>query len=140
MTRAGRGHRLVPHTADIRIEAWGPTREICLAESATALVTSFADVSGAEPQRCVLAELAADSDEDCLLALLDEIIYRLDTEDTVALGFEVSSRPGGIAVRMPLTGLDRVECTGAAPKAVALQDLQFAEAGGTWRCAATIDV
>ena len=27
--RRGCGHTSVPHTADLRIEAWGPTREDC---------------------------------------------------------------------------------------------------------------
>ncbi|HEV8559398.1 MAG TPA: archease [Actinophytocola sp.] len=43
MTVPSRGHRAVPHTADIRIEAWAPTREACLGEAVAALVESFAD-------------------------------------------------------------------------------------------------
>jgi len=44
--RPGCGHRSVPHTADLRIEAWGPTREDSIAEAVRGLVESFADISG----------------------------------------------------------------------------------------------
>ena len=49
--RAARGHRTVPHTADLRIEAWAPTREECMAEAARGLVGSFAAVAGSPPGR-----------------------------------------------------------------------------------------
>ena len=44
---AGRGHRTVPHTADLRVEAWAPTREACLAEAVRGLVDRFAVVAAA---------------------------------------------------------------------------------------------
>jgi SHS2 domain-containing protein len=44
--QAGRGHWTMPHPADLRIEAWGPTREDCLAEAVLGLVDSFAVVAG----------------------------------------------------------------------------------------------
>lgn len=43
------GHRLVPHTADVRIEAWGTTWENCLVEAVLGMVDSFADVSAVRP-------------------------------------------------------------------------------------------
>ncbi len=46
-----RGHRNVPHTADLRIEAWGPTREDCIAEALRGLVESFAEMHGAGASR-----------------------------------------------------------------------------------------
>jgi SHS2 domain-containing protein len=45
------GHRTVPHTADLRIEAWAATREECLAEAVRGLVGSFAAVAGVQPCR-----------------------------------------------------------------------------------------
>ena len=44
-----RGHRKVLHPADLRIEAWGPTREECIAEAVRGLVGSFAVVAGRAP-------------------------------------------------------------------------------------------
>ena len=45
------GHRTVPHTADLRIEAWAVTCEECLAEALRGLVGSFAAVVGRQPYR-----------------------------------------------------------------------------------------
>ena len=43
---ADRGHGKPLHRADLRIEAWGPTREECIAEAERGLVDSFAVVAG----------------------------------------------------------------------------------------------
>ncbi|MFB7508035.1 archease, partial [Streptomyces broussonetiae] len=43
------GHCVMPHTADIRLHAWGTTREHCLTEAVRALVEAFAEVSHARP-------------------------------------------------------------------------------------------
>ena len=60
------GHTSVPHTADLRIEAWGPTREDCIAEAVRGLVESFADVNQATHQRVIERHLDAGSDADLL--------------------------------------------------------------------------
>jgi protein archease len=140
MNRPARGHRAVPHTADIRIEAWGPTWDACLTEAVTALVDSFADTTGARPERIVTADLPAGTDADRLAAVLDEVIYLLDTEDAVPLGLEVDTRPEALHVRMPVAALDTVEMIGAVPKAVALSGLRLYGDDGHWEAAATIDV
>ncbi|SCE66445.1 Archease protein family (MTH1598/TM1083) [Micromonospora haikouensis] len=44
---SGRGRRSVAHTADVRIEAWAPDREGCVAEAVAAMVETFADTTGA---------------------------------------------------------------------------------------------
>jgi hypothetical protein len=46
---ATRGHRKALHPADLRIEAWGPTREDCIAEAVRGLAGSFAVVAGRPP-------------------------------------------------------------------------------------------
>ena len=77
--RRGCGHRSVPHTADLRIEAWGPTREDCIAEAVRGLVESFADISETTHQRVIEHHLDAGSDADLLAAAVEEVIYHLDT-------------------------------------------------------------
>jgi protein archease len=46
---ADRRHRKALHPADLHIEAWGPTREECIAEAARGMVDSFAIVAGRPP-------------------------------------------------------------------------------------------
>jgi len=135
-----RGHRDVPHTADTRIEAWGPTREACLAEAVAGLVDSFADTTGARPTWTVTAPVTADTDPDALVAVLDEVIYVLDTQGGVPLQVECVPGAAALGLRLHLAAVDDVEITGAVPKAVTLHELRFARSEAGWSCAVTIDV
>ena len=146
----GTGHRTIPHTADLRIEAWAPDREDCLAEAVRALVGSFADVAGARPRRFADVRIAAGADPDLLVAILDEVIYRIDAQDEIPVEVavraehaEVAGAEPGETVRLSLglAGLEDVGITGAAPKAVSLSELRCApEEPGRWLASATIDV
>ncbi|MBO0872684.1 MAG: archease [Pseudonocardia sp.] len=135
-----RGHRFAPHTADIRIEAWAPTREACLAEAVTALVASFADVTGAVPESLVTARIASDCDTDLLVSVLDEVIYLLDTRAAVPVGADFVPDPEGLGVRFHLIPVDRVPLVGPVPKAVTLQQPRLGRRPDGWSCSVTIDV
>ncbi|GDY32589.1 archease [Gandjariella thermophila] len=140
---SARGHRALPHTADIRIEAWGPTREACLAEAVAAVVDGFADtadLAGAPAVRAASADLDADTDEDALLAVLDEVIYLLDTEDAVPVTAEIERTAAGVRARMRLVSVRGLDLGGAIPKAVSLSGLSIGADGDRWSCTATIDV
>ncbi|MFF3949112.1 archease [Streptomyces sp. NPDC001902] len=134
------GHRAVPHTADVRIEAWGPTREQCLVEAVLGLVECFADVAGVRPV-CVRRIPVADAADDDLLAdLLDEVIFRLEVHGEVPVDVEAESDADGLDVRMAMADVGSVEVTGAVPKAVSLNELHLAPGPYGWTCAATVDV
>ena len=64
----GSGHRGVPHTADLRIEAWAPTGG-CLA-GRKGMVGSFADVSPSG-RRAPPCWRCPGLDDDLLVAVLD---------------------------------------------------------------------
>jgi SHS2 domain-containing protein len=138
--RSPQGHRCVPHTADVRIEAWAPSRERCLAEAVRALVDTFADIEGAPPTGTAEFRVETGGDEEALVAVLDEVIYRLDTEGELPLDSEVWTVDGGLAVRWRTTTTDAVELVGAVPKAVSLNELRFAPDDAGWSCAVTLDV
>jgi SHS2 domain-containing protein len=140
MSRPDRGHRSVPHTADLRIEAYGPTREACLAEAVAALVESFADTAGARPTRTLVSDLVAGTDADLLAAVLDEVIYVLDTQGAVVLGLHTERHPGGLRVHFPVASVHDVNIVGAIPKAVALSGLHCSSTSQHWSCAVTVDV
>lgn len=134
------GYRSMPHTADIRIEAWAPSREECLAEAVRALVAGFADTAASAPTGAAEVLIDPGTDEDLLLDLLNEVIYRLETAGQVPLTAEVTGLPAGLRVRFAMTEVERVEPVGAAPKAVSLHDLRLAPDGTQWSCTATVDV
>ncbi|MER7893115.1 archease [Micromonospora sp. NPDC094482] len=138
---ARRGHRRVPHTADVRIEAWAPTRAACVAEAVTGLVETFADTAGARPGPERDHQVPAADDEDLLVSVLDEMIYRMETADELPVTTEVADDPaGGLLVRWRMTQTDAVELIGAVPKAVALHELRFGPDDAGWSCAVTVDV
>ena len=139
---AGQGHRTVPHTADLRVEAWAPAREQCLAEAVRGLVGSFAVVAGARPRRTAKRHVTADSDEDLLVAVVDEVIYWLDAEGEIPVFVAVRrAGDGGVDLVLSLADVSAVEIIGAAPKAASLHDLRCApDSAGQWSCSVTIDV
>ena len=139
---ARQGHRSVPHTADLRVEAWAATREECLAEAVRALVDSFAVVAAARPRRTAERRFIAGSDEDLLVAIIDEVIYRLDADGEIPVTVDVRPAPdGGVVLAMQLADVGEAEITGAAPKAASLHDLRCAaDTAGRWSCGITIDV
>ncbi|WP_433280372.1 archease [Micromonospora sp. CA-244673] len=138
--RPARGHRNVPHTADVRIEAWAPDREGCVAEAVSALVDTFVDTTAAVADGETGFRVPPGADADLLVGVLDEVIFRLETEGALPLETEVRAADGGLAVRWRTTGTDSVELIGAVPKAVSLHELRFAAEPAGWRCAVTLDV
>ena len=136
---AHQGHRSVPHTADLRVEAGAPTREECLAEAARGLVDSFA---ATRPRRTAERRFIAGSDADLLVAIIDEVIYRLDADGEIPVTVAVRAAPdGGVVLSMQLADVGEAEITGAVPKAASLHDLRCAPGpAGRWSCGITIGV
>jgi SHS2 domain-containing protein len=136
------GHRALPHTADVRIEAWGPSRERCLAEAVLGLVECFADITGVHPTAVAHVEMDENSDDELLTALLDEVVYRLEVHGQVPVDVEAEANEddGGLAVRLAVTDLDAVEITGAPPKGVSWHQLHVGPDAYGWSCAVTVDV
>ncbi len=140
--RGDRGHRKALHPADLRIEAWGTTREECLAEAVRGLVDSFAIIAGRPPHARTERHLTARSDEDLLVAMINEVIYWLDAGGEIPLSVAVQPAPdGGVVVFLVLVRAADAEIVGAMPKAVSPRDLRCApDSGGRWTCAITVDV
>ncbi|MFE9689417.1 archease [Micromonospora sp. NPDC005806] len=139
--RPPRGHRNIPHTADVRIEAWAPDREGCVAEAVDALVDTFVDTVGAVADREAEFRVPPGDEADMLVGVLDEVIFRMETEGELPLASDVrAAEDGGLLVRWRTTGTDAVELVGAVPKAVSLHDLRFSRDGAGWGCAVTLDV
>ncbi|EME66703.1 hypothetical protein G352_03851 [Rhodococcus ruber BKS 20-38] len=134
------GYRSVPHTADLRIEAWAPTRDECIAQAVRGAVASFADTSAAGPVRVRTRRLAADGDEDLLVAVLDEVVYLLDAAGEVPVDMAVDAGAGTAEVRFSMVDAATVTQVGAVPKAVSLHGLRLGRGPGGWSCSVTLDV
>ncbi|MDY6870536.1 MAG: archease [Actinomycetota bacterium] len=134
------GHRTVPHTADLRIEAWAPTRGGCIGQAVLGAVESFLDTSSAQMQRTHRSRLTGDSDDDLLVAALEEVIYLLDTAGQAPVGVEVGDADDGIEMALEMADASALSQVGAVPKAVALNDLELSHSEDGWRCSVTLDV
>jgi SHS2 domain-containing protein len=135
MTSAG--HRALPHTADLRLEAWAPTPDLCVAHAVQALVESFARVPDGVATQSQLVDLPIDSLDELLVSVLDEVVFLVDARGLVPIRSQVSTDG---RVRFDLAPLDQTEIVGATPKAVTWHDLRFERRDGGWWCAVTIDV
>lgn len=134
------GHRALPHTADIRLEAWGPTLGECLAQAVAAMVESFLDPGQATPSAEHELRIPPTSPEDGLVTVLDEVVYLLDTAGQVPVAVTTTEDGDDLLVRFALADVADMPQIGAVPKAVALQDLTVRREAGRWVCAVTLDV
>jgi SHS2 domain-containing protein len=124
----------------VRIEAWGATREESVAEAVSAMVEGFADTSGRPATVRREGHVTGGSDEEILVGLLDEVIYRLDTAGELPVATEVWPAAGGVRVRFAMAGVESVAAVGAIPKAVSLHDLTVRQGPDGWMCSVTVDV
>ncbi len=134
------GHRTVPHTADLRIEAWAPTRDGCIRQAILGTVESFLDRSSAKTQQTRRCRVTGDSDDDLLVAALEEVIYLLDTTGEAPVDVNLSEADGGVDMTFAMVNASVVPQVGAVPKAVSLNELDLSEGTHGWRCSVTLDV
>ncbi|MDQ3903879.1 MAG: archease, partial [Actinomycetota bacterium] len=78
--------------------------------------------------------------EDALVAVLDEVIYRLDTEHAVPLTVDIEPCRSGVRVNLRLAAVEGAELIGAIPKGVTLHQLHLVHGPDGWSCAVTVDV
>jgi len=134
----------VPHTADLRIEAWAGSCHECVAESLRGLVDSVADISDAASTRTAEYELTGLSPADLLASAAEEVIYILDTAGEAPVSVQV--RPAGqsergIIVTLKLARVSAADFVGAVPKAVSFHGLACGpDASGRWSATMTVDV
>ena len=140
-----RGHRSVPHTADLSIEAWSPELRGCLSEMCVALVEEFVEFPDVgDTDRRPFRLLAPDRPR-LLAALVDEVIFAVDAEGLVPhdVGIEdLGDSTGGWSCTgtMTVVPLSRCRQIGSAPKSVSLSGLDVSPTASGWIARAVIDI
>ena len=136
----GRGHRVVEHTADQALEAWGPTRAACLEEAVIGFVAQFAEVPTGVAGEA--HEVAVDGRDGAaaLLAILGEVVFLLDARGVVPATVAVADDGDTVNVRFHLVDVAAVAPTGPAPKGVSLSGLALERGDDGWRAHALIDI
>ena len=136
-----RGHRIRPHTADVIVEAWGADTGECLEEAVHGLVDTHIDTQGAEVVDRHTVELDSAATAETLLDLLDEVIFLLDTSETVPVAAEARHSPaGGVDLSLVLASRDSVEQLGSAPKAISRSETRLEHGADGVSCSFLVDV
>ncbi len=136
-----RGHQVVPHTADVIMEAWGPDLAACCEEAVAGLASLYVDTAGGEEVDRRSLHLAPGRDADVLLDVLEEAIFTLDTAEGVPVRAEIGvASDGGLDVALVLADPATVAATGAVPKAVSRSELTVTPHRGGVRCRFLVDV
>lgn len=135
------GHRVLPHTADVILEAWAPTCEECIAEAVAALVDSFLDVSQARPAGTHSFSASVTTCQAALVTVLEEVLYILDMRGQVPVTTTVAECGSGrVSGSFTLVDVTDRALDGSTPKGISLSGLVFHETDGRWSCTCTVDV
>lgn len=139
--RRDRGHRAVPHTADVILEAWAPDLVGCLEQAVAALVDTYAAAPAGGRRDPHAVRLPPGPPERLLLDLLDEVVFALDTADGVPVAATVRSLDdSGLDAVVWLVPAADVTPTGSAPKAVSHSELAVREGPDGVSCRFLVDV
>ncbi|MCQ4082821.1 archease [Streptomyces sp. RB6PN25] len=111
-----------------------------MAQAVHGVVDAFVDTTDAQALRRHEVVLGGERDEDLLVALLDEVVYRLDVADEIPVDVELAPLLGGLRAVFHMADALSLPVTGAAPKAVTLHGLSFAHGTDGWSCSVTLDV
>lgn len=127
------------HAGDLYLEAWAPTREVCVAEAVQALMCSFV---GAVSQASSPADftVVGRTDVDLLLGVLRTVIEHVRTGNEIPVATKVAAAPEGLLLHCEVVDVGGILPVGAIPKGVSEQDIRCEPWPGGWWCAAKVDV
>jgi SHS2 domain-containing protein len=86
-----RRYRLIDHTADIGIVAFGKDLSEAFANSAYAMFDILTDISKVEGKESFEIQVSARSQDELLITWLDELLFRYETERIVCNRFVINS-------------------------------------------------
>ncbi len=135
------GVRLLDHTADVIVEATGPTLEACLARLGAGMFAVFAPPRGPGRPRRLEIEAEADDVEQLAIAWLQELLFRSDTEGLVLTAFEVELDGRRLQARVEGRELlPEEELLGPSVKAPTRHELRVTPGGEGWEAHVVLDV
>ena len=139
-TRKSAGHRVLPESSDLLIEAWAPAREQCMVQAVQALVACFADVSDATPGRVVPFAFPPGRDDQQLVDLLTECLSVFEIFGVVPVSTHVDQAEDGSLVGcFDTTDVAQLRLSSVPPEGVRLRELEFEQTDG-WRCLVGVDL
>lgn len=133
-TSRSAGHVCVPHTTELRLEAWAPTREQCLAEAVDALVDNVIERPRPRPTSTVDRTVPDEREESLLADLLDQVIYQVEVFSDIPVVTVVEPVIDGWHIRFEMADLATATPCGAIPKTASLRDVRLWPDASGRRC------
>ena len=131
---------MLPHTADVIVEAWGDDDLACAEESAQALI-EICVTGEPDPEAGSWVSTFSASAQDLVRKALEEVVFVLDTSELVPVSAHLErSSSSAVTLRLGLARRESVQFTGAAPKAIVMMGSEPAGDGTTARCRFIVDV
>lgn len=132
---------MLPHTADVIVEAWGANEVECAEEATTALIEVCVSGQPDPGEAARVTTIDPLRSQELVDAVLDETVFALDTSELVPVAATLeASVDGGFELRLKVAHRDVVRLTGAAPKAVVMVDFEGGESETPVRCRFIVDV
>lgn len=141
MTRPPRSYALSGRGSDLGLEVTGADLGECLRAAVEGFAAALAELPAALPTRTEAVAFDEDCPSDLLVALLDELIVRLDADGDLAVDLAVAEAQGGcLRGDVVLADLTDVEVHGVAPKAATWHGVRLEPAGDGWSGAIMLDL
>jgi SHS2 domain-containing protein len=136
------GFRVIDHTADAGIEAWGPDLPALFTNAALAVMTIYLDPGTIRTTREIKVHLAGDGLAELMVSWLNELIYLFDSEQLLLREFSFSNLDtGGVEATCRGERADRERHqlhTGI--KAATYHELKLLNVDGTWHATVYLDL
>lgn len=140
-SEAERGHRLGPHTADVTIQAWGPTLAACAEEAVTALAEVTAEVAACAETAEEEVNARGGTPADVLVDLLDQAIVHAEVEGRLVSAARLHDTDDGcLAGTFTTVAVADTVQVGPVPKAVTRHALDVSADAGGWTAHLVVDV
>jgi len=138
------GWELTEHTADVGLHAWGPDPSAVFEQAARGLLSLLVDPAGvvARETYTVVAETPAEGLDAVLVAFLNELLFRIETDgivpaDVVIVDLTETSVAARVAGEPVDPGRHRLHL---GVKAATLHGLWLGRSGPGWEATVVLDV
>ncbi|WP_135852894.1 archease [Halorussus salinus] len=136
------GYELRDHTADVAVEATGPTLAAVFAAAGDGMAAAMCDEIPAETGERFDFEVEAESREALLFDYLDQLIYERDVRAVLPVDndAEIREEADEFAVTASARGVPLAEITAREIKAVTYSEMELVETDEGWRAYVVLDV
>ena len=133
-------YRILSHTADTAIEAWGDDLAELIANTAAGMFALMYDPASIDATRQAEITVSAEREADLLIDTLAELLYRSEADDLAFSLIGVSIEDGTARVTAEAGLLQEARLHGPPIKAVTYHDLTVEHSDHGWHAKVVFDV